>query len=117
MIKAPITPGIQPKQVKINTIRTEPQPLSITANGGKIIESRTLNNDMIFMIFLGRFLSKIIFVIYNLRLLNMRLYPTTVLSKCPEQDSNLHVSQHSHLKRTRLPFRHPGFVSSLEFYL
>ena len=27
---------------------------------------------------------------------------------CPEQDSNLHVSQHSHLKRARLPFRHLG---------
>ena len=29
---------------------------------------------------------------------------------CPEQDSNLHVSQHSHLKRARLPFRHLGIV-------
>ena len=29
-------------------------------------------------------------------------------SGCPEQDSNLHVSQHSHLKRARLPFRHLG---------
>ena len=28
---------------------------------------------------------------------------------CPEQDSNLHASQHSHLKRARLPFRHPGY--------
>ena len=27
---------------------------------------------------------------------------------CPEQDSNLHVSQHSNLKRARLPFRHLG---------
>ena len=32
----------------------------------------------------------------------------TLLSSCPEQDSNLHVSQHSHLKRARLPFRHLG---------
>lgn len=31
------------------------------------------------------------------------------LKLCPEQDSNLHVSQHSHLKRARLPFRHLGF--------
>ncbi len=30
-------------------------------------------------------------------------------SWCPEQDSNLHASQHSHLKRARLPFRHLGF--------
>ena len=27
---------------------------------------------------------------------------------CPRQESNLHVSQHSHLKRARLPFRHVG---------
>ena len=31
-------------------------------------------------------------------------------SGCPEQDSNLHASQHSHLKRARLPFRHLGFA-------
>ena len=29
---------------------------------------------------------------------------------CPEQDSNLHASQHSHLKRARLPFRHLGIA-------
>ena len=29
---------------------------------------------------------------------------------CPRQESNLHVSQHSHLKRARLPFRHVGIV-------
>ncbi len=28
----------------------------------------------------------------------------------PEQDSNLHTSRHSHLKRARLPFRHPGLT-------
>ena len=27
---------------------------------------------------------------------------------CPEQDSNLHVVKHTHLKRARLPFRHLG---------
>lgn len=42
MTNAPITPGIQPHKVNIKMIRTEPQPLSITANGGKIIESMTL---------------------------------------------------------------------------
>ena len=31
---------------------------------------------------------------------------------CPEQDSNLHASQHSHLKRARLPFRHLGFCGA-----
>ena len=35
-----------------------------------------------------------------------------LLSQCPEQDSNLHVSQHSHLKRARLPFRHLGRLRS-----
>ena len=33
-------------------------------------------------------------------------------SGCPEQDSNLHASQHSHLKRARLPFRHLGIASA-----
>ena len=39
-----------------------------------------------------------------------RKYQRYLLFKtwCPEQDSNLHVSQHSHLKRARLPFRHLG---------
>ena len=27
---------------------------------------------------------------------------------CPEQDSNLHTSRHTHLKRTRLPIPPPG---------
>ena len=27
---------------------------------------------------------------------------------CPEQDSNLHVSRHTHLKRARLPIPPPG---------
>ena len=29
---------------------------------------------------------------------------------CPEQDSNLHASRHTHLKRARLPFRHLGIL-------
>ena len=28
--------------------------------------------------------------------------------KCPEQDSNLHTSRHTHLKRARLPIPPPG---------
>ena len=35
-------------------------------------------------------------------------HKTIQCNRCPEQDSNLHVSQHSHLKRARLPFRHLG---------
>ena len=34
-------------------------------------------------------------------------------ARCPEQDSNLHVVKHSHLKRARLPFRHLGSGISL----
>jgi hypothetical protein len=41
MINAPITPGTQPKQVKSKTIINEPQPLFITARGGKIIARKT----------------------------------------------------------------------------
>ncbi len=33
--------------------------------------------------------------------------------RCPEQDSNLHASQHAHLKRARLPFRHLGIGVAL----
>ena len=31
---------------------------------------------------------------------------------CPEQDSNLHASRHTHLKRTRLPIPPPGRVAT-----
>ena len=33
--------------------------------------------------------------------------------RCPEQESNLHASRHSHLKRARLPFRHLGMEVGL----
>jgi hypothetical protein len=49
MTNAPITPGTQPQQVSNNTINTEPQPLSITAKGGKKIASKTRKNDIIFL--------------------------------------------------------------------
>ena len=29
---------------------------------------------------------------------------------CPEQDSNLHASRHTHLKRARLPIPPPGHI-------
>lgn len=44
--RAAITPGIQPQRVSMNTSNTEPQPLSITARGGKIIQRITLQSDM-----------------------------------------------------------------------
>ena len=42
MTKAAITPGTQPQSHSKKTIKIEPQPLSITAKGGQIIDSKTL---------------------------------------------------------------------------
>ncbi len=47
MISAAITPGIHPASVRRKTIKTEPQPLSITDSGGNNIASITLINDII----------------------------------------------------------------------
>tara|TARA_B100001175_G_scaffold83605_1_gene70098 strand:- start:1323 stop:1514 length:192 start_codon:yes stop_codon:yes gene_type:complete len=44
--KAAITPGTQPQIVSIKTIIKEPQPRSITDKGGKIIDNKTLKNDI-----------------------------------------------------------------------
>jgi hypothetical protein len=44
--KAAITPGTHPQQVNKNTIKIEPQPLSITAKGGKIIHKIRLKQDI-----------------------------------------------------------------------
>ena len=49
MIKAAITPGIQPAKVKIKTIIIDPQPLPKTAKGGNIIASNTLNMLIVFI--------------------------------------------------------------------
>ena len=38
-----MTPGTQPQMDKINTIIIDPQPWSITANGGHKIDKKTLN--------------------------------------------------------------------------
>ena len=48
--KAPITPGTHPANVSRNTIITDPHPLSITANGGKMMERITLNIDITYFI-------------------------------------------------------------------
>jgi hypothetical protein len=47
MIKAAITPGIQPRIVRIMTSRIEPHPLSITARGGKMIHKMTRHMDIV----------------------------------------------------------------------
>jgi len=44
---AAIQPGIHPKHVKINVMRIFPQPRSYTANGGNIMQSKTLNTLII----------------------------------------------------------------------
>ena len=59
MISAAITPGIQPKQVRINTIRIEPQPLSYTARGGKIIDRITLISDIVVIVLVNYFVMQI----------------------------------------------------------
>ncbi len=41
MTSAAITPGTQPQKVKSRTIRKEPQPLPITAKGGKMMANKT----------------------------------------------------------------------------
>ncbi|KRO67087.1 MAG: hypothetical protein ABR84_01055 [Cryomorphaceae bacterium BACL21 MAG-121220-bin10] len=41
MTNAAMTPGTQPQIVKINTISTEPHPLSITASGGNKMDNKT----------------------------------------------------------------------------
>lgn len=41
-----MTPGTQPQRAKRKTMRNEPHPLSMTANGGKNIAKSTLNNDI-----------------------------------------------------------------------
>ncbi|PTX58703.1 hypothetical protein C8N46_11211 [Kordia periserrulae] len=45
---AAMVPGTQPQSHKIKTIITEPQPLSNTDNGGKIIANNTLHILMLF---------------------------------------------------------------------
>jgi len=50
MTRAPITPGIHPAAVRIVTMMNEPQPLSTTASGGKIIDSNTLNSDIVHLL-------------------------------------------------------------------
>ena len=43
---AAITPGTHPQNVKINTIKKEPQPLSKIERGGKTIAIKTLKKDI-----------------------------------------------------------------------
>ncbi len=67
MIRAARTPGTQPKTVKINTIKTEPQPLSKTARGGMMMDNKTRQKLIIF-------LSKIIKMYQKNKKVNKNLY-------------------------------------------
>ena len=46
IIRAPITPGTHAQSVSRKTMSIDPQPLSITANGGKIIHKITRHIDI-----------------------------------------------------------------------
>lgn len=46
-MSAAITPGTHPHMVSKKVIINDPQPLSMTARGGKMIASKTLNIDMV----------------------------------------------------------------------
>lgn len=53
MMRAASVPGTHPKQVRIVTIIIEPHPRSSTANGGKIMQSKTWRQDILNYLFLG----------------------------------------------------------------
>lgn len=46
---AAITPGIQPHKVRMKTSRIEPQPLSMTAIGGKMIQNIARIRDIVYL--------------------------------------------------------------------
>jgi hypothetical protein len=48
---AAITPGIQPQQVRMNTSRKDPHPLSMTASGGKIMQRIARKRPIGFVIY------------------------------------------------------------------
>ena len=51
MTKALITPGTHPQIVKSIVINIDPNPLSSTASGGRIIASITRINDIILVLY------------------------------------------------------------------
>ena len=54
------TPGIQANNVRINTIKMEPQPLSMTASGGQIIDNNTLKKPIINFVYKYTLISEIL---------------------------------------------------------
>ena len=55
MTRAAITPGTQPTRVNIVVMTIEPQPLSITANGGKMMHTKTRQQLIDFLSFFNLF--------------------------------------------------------------
>ncbi len=55
-----MTPGTQPQSVNKNTINKEPQPLSMTAKGGKNIANKTLSNDIMIFFMLAKIMNFIV---------------------------------------------------------
>ncbi len=43
-------------------------------------------------------------------------YDIFTYALCPEQDSNLHTSRHTHLKRARLPIPPPGLIKIEDYF-
>ena len=53
-------PGTQAQSVNKNTIKMEPQPLSITAKGGNNIANKTLSNDIIVFFMFAKIMNFIV---------------------------------------------------------
>lgn len=53
-------PGTQAQSVNKNTIKMEPQPLSMTAKGGKKIANKTLSNDIIVFFMFAKIMNFIV---------------------------------------------------------
>ena len=64
---AAITPGIQPKQVRIETIKMLPHPLSKTAKGGKTMARITRKTLILTGFYIGysSFLIQLKYTIFN----------------------------------------------------
>lgn len=64
-------PGTQAQSVNKNTIKIEPQPLSMTAKGGNNIANKTLSNDIVVFFMFANIMIFIVvmYCIFNVGLL------------------------------------------------
>lgn len=63
-------PGTQAQSVNKNTIKIEPQPLSMTAKGGNNIANKTLSNDIVVFF---KFANIMIFIVVMYCIFNVGL--------------------------------------------